>query len=285
MKTHNEIPLETPVKNRTKEQNEVRLCTTLPIIEVFTSIQGEGKFVGEPSLFIRVSGCNLRCCFKDSICDTPYSSFVPEKGRNMLNKIYDELTNHPVVTSIVITGGEPMLYAAAIDDLIDYITEMMNNKVYFVTVETNGTLPCADDTMVDMFSISPKLSTSVPSPNKVYKDPTGKTYQFTEERCAELNKTRFNPAATAQLIQSTETFQLKFVYSGPDSIKDIDGFLNELTEYGIEYMPGDILLMPEGITNELLTKNAQEAVKVCIERGWTLCDRLHIRIWGDKRGV
>ena len=51
------------------------------------------------------------------------------------------------------------------------------------------------------------------------------------------------------------------------------------------HFPEDILLMPEGITNELLTKNAQEAVKVCIERGWTLCDRLHIRIWGDKRGV
>ena len=50
-----------------------------PVIEMFTSIQGEGKWTGSPSFFVRVSGCNLRCCFKGSICDTPYSSYNPEK--------------------------------------------------------------------------------------------------------------------------------------------------------------------------------------------------------------
>ena len=100
------------------------------------------------------------------------------------------------------------------------------------------------------------------------------------------------PASSLEVLKTAVIYGADAVYIGAPlfsarafadnlSVEEI----KELTEYGIEYMPGDILLMPEGITNELLTKNAQEAVKVCIERGWTLCDRLHIRIWGDKRGV
>lgn len=283
MKEHNEIPMNEPIKNRTKEHRPVRPCDKLPIIEVFTSIQGEGHYVGEPSLFIRVSGCNLRCCFKNSICDTPYSSFNAEHGRCMLDEIFNELTNHPNVRSIVITGGEPMLYREGIEDLIGYI-EMVMQEDYFVTVETNGTQPPCDDTLVDLYSISPKLSTSVPVAGKEYKDANGNTYTFTEDKVNHYNKERYNPAATAALMDMAD-FQLKFVYSGPESITSIDDFLLDVRKCGGRYEDGDIMLMPEGTNNETITANAQEAVKVCIDRGWILADRLHIRIWGDKRGV
>ena len=280
---HQEIPMSDPIKKRTKEQVEVRPLDKLPIIEVFTSIQGEGRYVGEPSIFIRLSGCNLRCCFKDTICDTSYSSFHPEKGHLNIDDVFKEITDHPNVHSIVITGGEPMLYREGIEDLIGYIENVMQDD-YFVTVETNGTQPPCNDTLIDFYSISPKLSTSVPVAGKAYKALNGKEYKFTEEECNKYNKERYNPAATAALMDMAD-FQLKFVYSGPESIDSIMGFLRDLDKLGANFEPGDIMLMPEGITNELLTKNAQEAVRYCIDHGWTLADRLHIRIWGDKRGV
>ena len=280
---HQEIPMSDPIKKRTKEQVEVRPLDKLPIIEVFTSIQGEGRYVGEPSIFIRLSGCNLRCCFKDTICDTSYSSFHPEKGHLNIDDVFKEITDHPNVHSIVITGGEPMLYREGIEDLIGYIENVMQDD-YLVTVETNGTQPPCNDTLIDFYSISPKLSTSVPVAGKAYKALNGKEYKFTEEECNKYNKERYNPAATAALMDMAD-FQLKFVYSGPESIDSIMGFLRDLDKLGANFEPGDIMLMPEGITNELLTKNAQEAVRYCIDHGWTLADRLHIRIWGDKRGV
>lgn len=283
MKEHNEIPMNEPVKNRTKEHVEVRPLDKLPIIEVFTSIQGEGRYVGEPSIFIRLSGCNLRCCFKDTICDTSYSSFHPEKGHLNIDDVFKEITDNPNVRSIVITGGEPMLYREGIEDLIGYI-EMVMQEDYFVTVETNGTKPPCDDTLVDFYSISPKLSTSVPVPGKAYKALNGQEYRFTQSECDHYDKERYNPAATAALMDMAD-FQLKFVYSGPESIDSIMTFLRELDALGARFEPNDIMLMPEGTTNELLTKNAQDAVKYCIDHGWTLADRLHIRIWGDKRGV
>lgn len=256
----------------------------LPIVEVFTSIQGEGCLTGTPSVFVRVSGCNLRCCFKDSICDTPYTSFKPEKGYLGIADILKEFTEHPNVTNMVITGGEPMLYSKAIEQTIEEVAKLV--KGLFVTVETNGTIAPELVSLVDLWSISPKLSTSVPIPGKTYNNPHygNDSWTFSEERCEELNKIRFNPEAIAQMID-TGMFQLKFVYSGPESIASIDEFLKVLEELDALVRPYDVMLMPEGTTVEQITKNAQEAAQVCIERGWTLTDRLHLRIWGDKRGV
>ena len=279
---HKEIPIDNPIKKRTKEQVEVRPLDKLPIIEVFTSIQGEGRYVGEPSIFIRLSGCNLRCCFKDTICDTSYSSFHPEKGHLNIDDVFKEITDNPNVRSIVITGGEPMLYREGIEDLIGYI-EMVMQEDYFVTVETNGTQGPCNDTLIDFYSISPKLSTSVPIPGKIYKGPNGAEYKFTEEACKQYNKERYNPAATAALMDMAD-FQLKFVYSGPESIDSIMGFLRDLDELGARFEPGDIMLMPEGTTPEQLDRVSRDAAAVCIERGYHFSDRLHIRIWGDKRG-
>lgn len=262
-----------------------RLCDKLPIVDVFTSIQGEGIYIGEPSVFVRVSGCNLRCCFKNTICDTAYSSFKPEKGHFKPEDILKELTDNPNVRSIVITGGEPMLYADMVEDLIKFIEDVMDMD-YHVTVETNGTRPPCNDTLVDLYSISPKLSTSVPEQEpRVYVDQaTGDTYTFTKEECERLNAERYNPKAIAAMIDQSD-FQLKFVYSGPESVTSIIELLKDLDKLNAMVLPEDVLLMPEGVTNELITENAQEAARVCIDHGWRLSDRLHIRVWGDKRGV
>jgi 7-carboxy-7-deazaguanine synthase len=285
MSKHSEIELTVPVKNRTKENDDYkRPCDKLNIVDLFISLQGEGKYVGIPSLFIRVSGCNLRCCFKNSICDTAYSSFNPEKGTFTKDDVVAKLMESNVA-DIVITGGEPLMFRDALDDLIEYIGMVTDND-YCITVETNGTFPPLNNT-IDLYSISPKLSTSIPEPGKTYDYVSGNKvlhHCFDEAEVRKLNEIRHNPDAVAALTDMAD-FQLKFVYSNNDSLKDIDNFLEELRERGVNYEPNDIMLMPEGSTNEQLEKIQLECANVCIERGWRFADRLHIRLWGDKRGV
>lgn len=287
MKEHQETDMSTPVKRRKKEQDELtRLCDKLNIVDLFISLQGEGKYIGTPSLFIRVSGCNLRCCFKDTVCDTAYSSFNPERGKFNKDDVVNMLYSNPNIGDIVITGGEPLMFGEELDDLIEYIGCTLDID-YRITIETNGTY-APISSYIDLYSISPKLSTSLPIPDKPYyytHDGKVMAKTFTKDEVDKLNKTRYNPDAIASLIGEETDFQLKFVYSGPESLNDIDELLDTLRKMGKTIYSEDVMLMPEGITAEQINKNGREAAKICIERGWRFADRLHIRLWGDKRGV
>src|SRR5215469_9962101 len=76
----------------------------LKIAEIFYSLQGEGSLVGVPSVFVRTSGCNLRCVW----CDTPYTSWHPEGEERTLPSIVAEVEQYPA-RHVVVTGGEPMI--------------------------------------------------------------------------------------------------------------------------------------------------------------------------------
>src|ERR1700687_811838 len=78
--------------------------TRLRIAEVFYSIQGEGMLAGTPSVFVRTSGCNLRCVW----CDTPYTSWQPEGDFSMLGTVLSDVRRR-WATHVVVTGGEPMM--------------------------------------------------------------------------------------------------------------------------------------------------------------------------------
>lgn len=294
-------------KNNTKNN-------IMPVLEMFVSIQGEGKYTGEPSLFIRVSGCNLRCVFGDTRCDTPYSSFETEKpiyknAIEVAEATKKILESHPHVKHIVITGGEPMLYKNGIREFLEIL--LKPDREYVITVETNGTLPaiqpwdvdmCDDFAYwmfyIDLWSVSPKLSTSV--------DKEGK---FLDEKWREMhNKTRINIDSLASYVKATQNiilenryfesnltsfpilpdFQFKFVYTNEDSVKEIKEVMERVASQlsiSMDVLNNHIMLMPEGTNNEHLEKISQECVEVCIREGWRFCDRLHIRLWGDKRGV
>ena len=86
------------------------------ISEVFYSLQGEGSLVGVPSVFIRTSGCNLRCAW----CDTPYASWNPEGKNRSIDELIAEIDRHPT-EHVVLTGGEPMI-AAGLPDPTRYET-------------------------------------------------------------------------------------------------------------------------------------------------------------------
>ena len=256
----------------------------LPVIELFHSIQGEGIHTGVPSIFLRVTGCNLRCVFKDSICDTSYTSFKPAKPIFAdLDEIEDEIRSMKAkyinTTHLVLTGGETMLYKEGIKELLDRIKDLN----FYVTVETNGTLGVVDGLLgdfpyVNLYSVSPKLSTSVDYDCK-FLTPAQRDKHAETRICYDSLKEYFNSVYRAEV-------QLKFVYSGESSVYEICSIVNKLNEvYKCNITPDQILLMPEGATQDQLEANSLACAEECIKRGWRFCDRLHIRIWNDKKCV
>ena len=120
------------------------------IAEIFRSIQGEGFLTGTRSVFVRTSGCNLRC----SYCDTPYTSWTPEGEDLSVDEIaarIDELD----CRHVVLTGGEPMLFAELIP-----LAAGLRRRGKHITIETAGTLYLPVE--CDLMSLSPKLSNSIP---------------------------------------------------------------------------------------------------------------------------
>ena len=174
------------------------------IAEIFHSIQGEGLLAGVPSIFIRTSGCNLRCHW----CDTPYASWKPEGPEMSIEEILKKISewdcNH-----IVLTGGEPMIAP----DLPELATVLKKQKKH-ITIETAGTIlpngiPC------DLASLSPKLSNSTPS---LERDPAW---------AKKHEATRLQPEVISEWIRKYP-FQLKFVVSSENDLAEIKDLLSRL---------------------------------------------------------
>ncbi len=241
----------------------------LPISETFTSIQGEGRLAGTPSYFVRVSGCNLRCAW----CDTPYASWAPEGGKGGQRTI-DDLVAEARASGVghaVVTGGEPMIFEA-----VEPLTRALRDAGLHVTIETAGTVFRAPPALAcDLMSISPKLANSTPgTPDRPDpRDPTGAWRERHEQR-------RINLAALQGLIDANPERQLKFVVQSPADLPEIEALLARLTGWS----PGDVFLMPEGVTvPEAATR--QWITRECERRAWRYGPRLHIELFGNRRGT
>lgn len=237
--------------------------TVQPIVDLFVCVQGEGKLVGVPHILIRTSGCPLRCTFKDTICDTPYSSYYPEKGKYTLNDIIHFVDDNPQIGYAMITGGEPTMHFELLRELI-YILQLKNK---YVTVETAGSY-LTEYLNIDLVSLSPKMNNSVPKLSDL-------TSQVVINR---HNKYRTNYDAMKLLIRESRDYQIKFVIS---DIADLD----EVKEFQLKLqIPNNkIYLMPEGIESEQIITKHLWLLDYCIEFGYNLCDRLQIRYYGNKR--
>ena len=228
----------------------------MKIAEIYRSVQGEGRLTGAASVFIRASGCNLRCWF----CDTPYASWQPEGQDYAVDEIIAEVEEWEC-RHVVITGGEPMLFAELLP-----LTEELHRRGRHVTIETAGTLylPVA----CDLMSISPKLAGSGPSP-------------AIHPRWARRHeRVRYQPEVLARLIAEYD-FQLKFVIDQPEDVAELEVLLLELPELQADR----VLLMPQGRNAEELAENGKWLPDVCSERGWTYCPRRQIEWFGPVRGT
>lgn len=222
--------------------------------EIFSSVQGEGVSAGVASTFVRLATCNLRC----SWCDTAYTwdwtrfdraKQTMEMGADTVAT--DVLARPP--RNVVITGGEPLIQRAQLVPLAG----RLKGAGMHIEVETNGTVspgPLAD--LVDQWNVSPKL------------------------RHAGNEGLDRLPDAPLRDFAARENAFFKFVVQQQSD-------LNEVEELRSRYSipAGRVVLMPEGTTAAQLNARSPWLAETCAERAYRFSSRLHILIWGDKRGV
>ena len=226
------------------------------IAEIFYSIQGEGRLLGTPSVFIRTSGCNLRCVW----CDTPYTSWRPEGREWSVGEILREARKY-AARHVVMTGGEPLL-APEIEEL----TQELKRNGAHITIETAATIfkPVA----CDLMSLSPKLANSTP-----WKRERGKFAAMHEER-------RLNVDVIGKHLAAHD-YQLKFVVERRRDFTEIRDLLDQLD--GVDR--ARVLVMAQGKTREELRRKAKWIVELCKEHGYGFTPRLHIELFGNRRGT
>jgi 7-carboxy-7-deazaguanine synthase len=227
----------------------------LRIAETFRSVQGEGLWAGTPSAFVRVSGCNLRCAW----CDTPYASWAPEGPVREVGELAEEVLamgdEH-----VVVTGGEPMLFAG-----VEELCALLGRQGRVITVETAGTV--FRDLRCDLMSISPKLANSTPAG----------TWRDRHESA------RSDLAAARRLIAGYP-YQLKFVVCTHRMVEDLQEVEKVVAALG-PVDPSRVLLMPEGTDAGSVREGAEALRPAAAERGWGVSPRLHIELFGDTRGT
>ena len=235
------------------------------IAEIFRSIQGEGRLTGTESVFVRVSGCNLRCAY----CDTPYGSWMPTGEDLSVGEIIDRVrqlapsssTKQPKAGYVVVPGGEPMLFSELIP-----LSARLRDARWHVTIETAGTLYLP--VVCDLMSISPKLSNSTPSPER----------DANWSRRHEQN--RQAPEVIRRLAAEYD-YQMKFVVDCPEDCREVEEYLAAFPEIDRDRA----MLMPQGTDLEELARKAQWLKPYCVEHRLLFCPRRQIEWFGAQPGT
>jgi len=229
------------------------------IAETFYSIQGEGELTGVPSVFVRTSGCNLRCAW----CDTPYASWQPEGEIRTIPQIVATVESHPAARHVVLTGGEPMI---AKD--VHLLAAELKATGRHLTIETAATV-APDGIACDLASLSPKLLNSAPDP----------LAHAAWRRKHEA--TRWQPDVVRAWVDRY-AYQFKFVVARPEDVDELEHMLAALHR---EIPRHKVLLMPEATSLERMRERATWLGELCKARGYRYAHRLHIELYGNRRGT
>lgn len=219
--------------------------------EIFYSVQGEGASIGLPAVFLRLQVCNLTCDW----CDTRYTWDVnhPDYDKYQaveLDELVPRLNAYPC-RRLIITGGEPLLHGAAIEKLLEKL-----GQEWAVEIETNGTLPGSPIIRERcQLNVSPKL----PSAHNKVK--------------------AIRPSVLALFKKSRDPW-FKFVVSDRTDFAEMVKIIeeNDLPRHRI-------IVMPEGQDPDTLAAHALEIVELVKEKGYRLLPRLHVMLYGNRRGV
>ena len=247
---------------------------TLPILEVYRCVQSEGSRFGMPTIAVRTTGCTHRCYFGEGgWCDSWYTSIHPSKGEFCFNdiiKIYDE---NPQVTEMMLTGGSPTMHPALVNELTHFAKE----RGIVITIETEGSHYVETDYPLDLLSLSPKFSNSVPVVGAV--TPLGKVV---DERMVKVhNRMRQNTDAIKKMIAFHKDYHFKPVWDGTDQN------LKEIEEYRVLLnIPKDkTYIMPAGDTRDTLIEMYPKVFEMVAEHGYNISGRDHIIAYDTDRGV
>ncbi len=227
----------------------------IPISEIFYSIQGEGKYSGNLSVFIRVGGCNLTCPgFGKNGCDSFYA--VDKKYKNewqylSIDEIKDKIKKYLKFSpNLVITGGEPGLYFDRLYPLVEWFSGN-------ITIETNATIAPDFKKYPEFKKVSFAMSVKLSNSGEEYKK-------------------RVKKQAIKTIAKNAKKSFFKFVINA-----DLKEEIEEITK-NID-LP--IYCMPLGESKEELEKNAPFVFDFCLKNGYRYSDRIHIRLFGKKRGI
>jgi 7-carboxy-7-deazaguanine synthase len=237
-------------KTMQRSQNEV------PVSEIFLSVQGEGVHAGTPSVFLRTYYCNLTCTW----CDTKFTWLNQDASKPGVD--YQPMTTEAVLervtgygcSHLVLTGGEPLLHQR----LLTPVLSGLKKAGFYVEVETNGTVTPSAETIaqVDCFNVSPKTSNS---------------------NVEEAVRTR--PGALQALIQSQKAW-FKFVIGNAEDVFEVEALI---ARFAIPHER--VLLMPEGTDSATLLERGRWLTDICKEKGFRFTPRLHILLFGNRRGT
>lgn len=224
------------------------------ISEIYASIQGEGEYTGTPSVFVRTTGCNLRCWF----CDTPFTSWDPTGTHLSVDAILAEVD--PLEGKhIVITGGEPLLQSEVVP-----LCAALEESGRFVTIETAGTV--FRPAPAGLMSISPKLHNSTP---------TAERSEFWSRKHEEL---RHRPDVIRKFL-SEYRCQFKFVIDQPCDVSAVGRYLTEFPDIDRT----TVWLMPQAVTREELSEKSDWIRDAAISEGYCFSSRWQIEQFGNVR--
>ncbi len=228
----------------------------MKIADLFFSIQGEGRLLGVPSAFVRTTGCPLRCVW----CDSEYTSWRPRGEPLRIDEILARLASFPT-RHVVVTGGEPFI-AAGIEELCAGLRE----RGYHITIETAGVI--FKEVACDLASLSPKLTNSIPHERE------GGRWAARHDR---LRLRR----DVIQAFMERSDYQLKFVIDQAADVAEVHEIVAGLRDVD----PTKVLLMPQGTSSEELARRGAWLAEVCKQHGFRYCPRLHIELYGNRRGT
>jgi 7-carboxy-7-deazaguanine synthase len=234
------------------------------IAEIYHTLQGEGRLTGVQSIFVRTSGCNLRCCF----CDTPYASWKPEGEYLSVEQVMAEVERCAYsvcdgqgLRHVVITGGEPMLFP----DLVPLCAALRRCGKH-VSIETAGTryLPVE----CDLMAVSPKLSNSTPLADEA-------------PEWIDLHERNRAAPEVVRRLNAEYDCQFKFVVGSPADCDEVRAYLADFPEIDRRR----VLLMPQGTHQSELAAVGEWLEPYCREQGLVFCPRRHIEWFGCCRGT
>lgn len=247
----------------------------LPIVEIYTAVQSEGSRAGYPTVVIRTTGCTHRCYFGEGgWCDSWYTSIHPEKGKFTFEDIIKKYDENPHIKEMMLTGGSPTMHKKLVNEL----THFANERNIFITIETEGSHFLPTDYPINLLSISPKFSNSVPVVGVL--TPTGKV---TDEKMIKThNRLRVNKEAIKQSIAYHSDFHIKPVWDGKDEtiLEEILDFIRE-----VEVPEEKVWFMPAGDSREALFKSYPVLFDWVRDNGFRMTWRPHIIAFEDQREV